>query len=117
MLLVSKRESPSFEAQDPLEEVNLGTETNVRMTKINGLLVNNDKIWLIQLIKQYKDWFARDYHEMTWLSRNLVDHKLPTKASFKPHQKPPKHCNPQVLPQIKAEIEKMLGVRFIWTTR
>jgi len=55
MLLVSKRESPSFEAQDPLEEVNLGTETNVRMTKINGLLVNNDKIWLIQLIKQYKD--------------------------------------------------------------
>ena len=33
-----KREIPSFEAQDPLIEVNLGTLNELRMTKISGLL-------------------------------------------------------------------------------
>ena len=33
-----KREAPSFEAQDPLIEVNLGTVDEPRMTKISGLL-------------------------------------------------------------------------------
>ena len=33
-LLAIKKRSPSFEAQDPLKEVNLGTNTNVRLTRI-----------------------------------------------------------------------------------
>ena len=37
-----KREIPSFEAQDPLIEVNLGTIDESRMTKISGLLSQSE---------------------------------------------------------------------------
>ena len=57
-LLAIKKRSPSFEAQDPLEEVNLGTNTNVRLTKISSFSADNDESRLIQLIKQYKDCFV-----------------------------------------------------------
>lgn len=33
-----QRKVPTFEAQDPLVEVNLGTESEPRMTKISGVL-------------------------------------------------------------------------------
>jgi len=57
-LLAIKKRSPSFEAQDPLKEVNLGTNTNVRLTKISSFSADNDESRLIQLIKQYKDCFV-----------------------------------------------------------
>ena len=43
-LLAIKKRSPSFEAQDPLKEVNLGTNTNVRLTKISSFSADNDSI-------------------------------------------------------------------------
>ena len=42
---------PSFKAQDPLIEVNLRTEEEPRMTKVNDLLAKEDKVWLIDLVK------------------------------------------------------------------
>ena len=42
-VLSIKRKSPSFEAQEPQEEVNLGTSDKRRMTKLCGLLVERDK--------------------------------------------------------------------------
>ena len=44
----------SFEAQDPLSEVNLGAEKELRMTKISGLLLEEDQDWLVQLIKKLR---------------------------------------------------------------
>lgn len=55
-----KREVPSFEAQDPLIEVNLGTTNEPRVTKISGLLSQGERDQLIQLITRYKDCFAWD---------------------------------------------------------
>lgn len=34
-----QRRIPTFEAQDPLVEVNMGTESELRMTKISGVLI------------------------------------------------------------------------------
>lgn len=42
-VLPIERKSPSFEAQDPLEEVNLGTSDKPRTTKVSELLVKRDK--------------------------------------------------------------------------
>ena len=53
-----KWQVPSFEAQDPLIEVNLGTDHDPKMIKANGLLAKGNRNWLIGLIKQYKDCFA-----------------------------------------------------------
>ena len=45
-----KREIPSFEAQNPLIEVNLGTVNKLRMTKISALLSQGERDQLVQLI-------------------------------------------------------------------
>ena len=72
-------EVSSFEAQDPLIEVNLGKIDESRQTKINGLLSQGELDQLVQLITRYKDCFAWDYHEMLGLSRELVEHQLSIK--------------------------------------
>ena len=53
-----ERKSLSFEAQDPLEEVILGTSDKPRMTKVSGLLAKRDKKNLSELIMKYEDCFA-----------------------------------------------------------
>lgn len=55
-VLPIKRKSPSFEAQDSSEEVNLGTNDNPIKTKVSGLLVGNDKNQVIELITRYIDF-------------------------------------------------------------
>lgn len=83
------------------------------MTKFSGLLDKKDKSSFIELITKYKDFFAWDYHEMSGLSRDLEEHRLPIKQGFKPHQQPPRRCNLQLMPLIKGEIDMMLGIGFI----
>ena len=53
-----KQQVPSFETQDPLIEVNLGTEEKPNIIKVSGLPAEEDRNRLIELIKQYKDCFA-----------------------------------------------------------
>ena len=50
---VVEEKRASFEAQDPLLEVNLGTKKEPRMTKISGLLLEDDQDWLVQLTKKF----------------------------------------------------------------
>lgn len=72
------------EVQDPLLEVNLGTEQNPQPTYISKLLEPTFRDKLIYLLQEYKDCFAWTYEEMPGLSRDLVEHKLPIKEGFKP---------------------------------
>jgi hypothetical protein len=65
------------------------------------------------LLKEYKDCFAWDYTEMPGLDRSIVEHQLPIKSGFRPHQQPARRCNPNILPDIKAEITKLIEARFI----
>ena len=67
-----KRQVPSFEAHDPLIEVNLKTRNEPETIKVSGLLAKGDHNRLINVIKQYKDYFAWDNCEMPMLSRELV---------------------------------------------
>ena len=65
---------PIFEAWDPLININLGIEEKPKMTKVSSLLVEEDRVRLVNLIKQYKDCFAWDNCEMYGFSRKLVEH-------------------------------------------
>ena len=44
-------QEPSFEAQDPLIKVNLGTEEESRTIKVSGLLTKEDRNRLVDLVK------------------------------------------------------------------
>jgi len=50
---------------------------------------------------------------MPGLDRSIVEHRLPIKSGFWPHQQPARRCNPNILPDIKAEITKLIETKFI----
>src|SRR3954471_5030533 len=61
-----------MQAQDPLEEVDLGDGIIKRPTYVSTKLTNDLKTKLIRFLKEYKDCFAWDYNEMPGLSRSMV---------------------------------------------
>src|SRR4051812_4304816 len=75
-----------MQAQDPLEEIDLGDGVIKRPTFVSTRLTSDLKTKLIRLLKEYKDCFAWDYNEMPGLSRHVVEHRL----SLNPRKKPMK---------------------------
>src|SRR3954471_5976910 len=65
-----------MQAQDPLEEINLGDGIIKRPTYLSMKLASDLKTKLIRLLEEYKDCFAWDYHEMPSLGRHVVEHRL-----------------------------------------
>ena len=74
-----------FTSADPLEKVDLGDGTVPRPTFVNKNLSVEFKADLIKLLKEYIYYFAWEYSEMPGLSRDLVEHRLPIKAGFRPY--------------------------------
>ncbi|CAL9006546.1 unnamed protein product, partial [Prunus brigantina] len=78
------------EVQDPLLEINVGTEAEPRPLFVSQLLDPELAAEIIGLLHEYKDCFAWDYHEMPGLPRSLVEHELKIKEGFRPFQQPPR---------------------------
>jgi len=66
-----------------LEEVDLGDGTVKRPTYVSTKVDKEFKAQIVELLKNYKDLFALDYHEMPGLSRDVVELKLPIKPGKK----------------------------------
>ena len=54
---------------------------------------------------------------MPGLSRDLVEHRLPIKAGFRPFKQPSRHFNPIMYDRIKEEINRLLDAGFIRSCR
>ena len=93
-----------FTSADALEEVDIGDGDRPRPTFISAKLDPEYKQELVKLLKEYKDCFAWEYYEMPGLDRSIVEHRLPIKPGYRPHQQGSRRCNPKILPDIKAEI-------------
>jgi ribonuclease HI len=102
-----------FTSADPLEEVDIGDGLIPRPTFVNKNLKADYKDMLIGLLKEYVDCFAWEYHEMPGLSRDLVEHRLPIKAGFRPYKQPARKFNPKMYDRIKEEIGRLLKANFI----
>jgi hypothetical protein len=72
-----------FSSMDDLEEVDIGDGVISRPTYVSVRLNTSQKQEIIELLKAYTCCFAWDYTEMPGLSRELVEHRLPIKASFR----------------------------------
>ena len=101
----------------PMEEVNLGTVEEPRITYINSLLSTNLNEHIISLLQEFKDCFAWNYDEMPGLDRGLVEHRLHIRPKFHPLQQPPRKMSKEVELKVKEEIEKLLKAKFIIPTR
>ena len=102
-----------FTSVDQLEEVDIGDGTISRPTFVKRNLEADYKSELIALVKEYVDCFAWEYHEMPGLSRELVEHRLPIKAGFRPHKQPARKFNPAIYDRIKEDIGRLLKAIFI----
>ena len=101
------------ENQDPLIEVNLGTEEEPRVTFMSGHLGPEQFARILEVLKKYKDCFAWSYTELPGLDRKLVEHKLPIKAGFEPYQQAPRRMAPDIILKVKEEIERLVAANFI----
>ena len=69
-----------------MEEVNLSTVEELRITYISSLLPSYFKEGIIGTLQEFKDCFALNYDEMPGFDRRLVEHRLPIKPKFHPFQ-------------------------------
>ncbi|XP_072087141.1 uncharacterized protein [Arachis hypogaea] len=106
-----------FESQDPLEEINLETPDDFRITYICKDLVDPFRIELFNLLHKFKDCFAWDYHEIPGLDGSLVEHRLALKPNARPVKQTPRHFAPEINVKIKEEIERLIKAKFIRTAR
>src|ERR1044072_3436430 len=106
-----------MQAQDPLEEVDLGNGKIKRPTYISAKIDPSLKNEMVCLLKEFKDCFAWDYNEMPGLSRDLVDHRLQIRPDKRPIKKSPRRFAPEVVLKIKEEIEMLVRSKFIRTAR
>ena len=54
---------------------------------------------------------------MPKLSRDLVEHRLPIKEGFRQFNQSSRRFNPELMPKIKQEIERLLKAGFISVAR
>ena len=85
-----------FMSADPLEKLDIGNGTVPMLTFVNANLSVECKVDLINLLKEYVDYFAWEYSEMPGLSRDLFEHRLPIMAGFRPDKQPSRHFNPVI---------------------
>jgi hypothetical protein len=104
-----------FTSADPLEKEDIGDGSILRPTFVNKNLEANYKSELIELLKEYMDCFAWEYHEMPGLSRELVEHRLPIKPGFRPYKQPARRFNPNMYDRIKEESNRLFEANFIRT--
>jgi hypothetical protein len=104
---------PDFMSDDPLEEIDIGDGVTHRPTFVNKNLNADYKNNLVKLLREYIDCFAWNYREMPGLSRDLVEHQLPIKASFRPFKQHARRYNPLMYNRIKEEIDRLLKANFI----
>ncbi|XP_006605138.1 uncharacterized protein [Glycine max] len=110
-------ETPKMQAQDPLEEVDIGDGSLKRPTYISANITSSLKEKLVPLLREFKDCFAWDYHEMPGLSREMVEMKLPIKEGKRPVKQLPRRFAPEIMSKIKEEIERLLRCKFIRAAR
>jgi hypothetical protein len=102
-----------FTLADPLEEVDINNGAVPRPIFVNKNLNVDYKAKLIELLREYVDYFAWSYSEMSGLSRKLVEHRLPIKDGFRPYKQPMRRFNPVIYYHVKEEVNRLLEANFI----
>jgi hypothetical protein len=75
-----------FSSMDNLEKVDIGDGVVPQPIYVSARRNMNQKQEIIELLKAYTCCFAWDYTEMPGLSRELIEHRLPIKAGFRPYK-------------------------------
>ena len=73
-----------FTSADELEEIDIGPGDRPRSTYLSAKLDPEYKQELIDLLKEFKYYFAWEYYEMLGIDRSIIEHRLPIKSGYRP---------------------------------
>uniref|UniRef100_A0A2N9HR17 Integrase catalytic domain-containing protein n=1 Tax=Fagus sylvatica TaxID=28930 RepID=A0A2N9HR17_FAGSY len=115
---MSKEESttaePNITSKEELEVINLSDDPDItKPISISKSLSAKERKCLIDLLHEYKDVFAWDYHEMPGIDPGLVAHSLNVEPGTRPVVQPMRTFHTEVEAQITQEVKKLLAAGFI----
>uniref|UniRef100_A0A2N9GGD3 Reverse transcriptase domain-containing protein n=1 Tax=Fagus sylvatica TaxID=28930 RepID=A0A2N9GGD3_FAGSY len=80
---------------------------------ISASLSVEERMHLVELLKEYQDVFAWQYDEMPGIDPKLVAHSLNVEPGTRPVVQPMRTFHPEVEAQITQEVKKLLSAGFI----
>ena len=98
---------------DELRELNLGTSEDPKPIFVSALLTPEELEDYEQLLREYRDVFAWGYQDMPGLDPNMAVHKLSISKEKHPTKQAQRHYRPELVVQIKDEIDKLINAGFI----
>jgi hypothetical protein len=102
-----------FCSMDDLDEVDLGDRVVRRPTYVSCHLNAERKEMMCELLREYTCCFMWDYTEMPGLCQDLVEHRLPIKAGFRPCKHAMGRFKPKIIGKVKKEVGWLLRAGFI----
>eukprot|EP00253_Pinus_taeda_P012276 PITA_12276 len=81
---------------------------------INAKLTPEQETKLIHILTKYKNAFAWDYLDMKGIDPQLCTHHIYIENDAKPVRQPQRRLNPHLKEVVKAELQKLLYVNFIY---
>ena len=95
--------------------VNISKDPNIIENIFIGAECSREEIQIYtELFKEYRDVFAWSYEEMPGIDPSIVQHEIKTYENAKPMRQKLRQVNPRKAATIKAEVEKLLKVGFIF---
>uniref|UniRef100_A0A2N9G4S2 Integrase catalytic domain-containing protein n=1 Tax=Fagus sylvatica TaxID=28930 RepID=A0A2N9G4S2_FAGSY len=101
-------------SKEELEVIDLSDNPDItKPVSISKSLSAKERKCLIDLLHEYKDVFAWDYHEMPGIDPGLVAHSLNVEPGTRPVVQPMRTFHTEVEAQITQEVKKLLAAGFI----
>jgi len=99
----------TFVANSKIVEIEPGKTLN-----INANLTSDQETKLIHLLGKYKEAFAWEYPDMKGIDPQLCTHHIYIEKDARPVHQPQRRHNPHLKDVVKAELQKLLDVNFIY---
>ena len=98
---------PKFLQKKELEVIDLSSDPNVyKPDSISASLSVEERMHLVELLKEYQNVFAWQYDEMPEIDLKLVAHSLNVELGTRPVVQPMRTFHPKVEAQITQEVKK-----------
>ena len=103
----------TYNEQDKLQLLNLGTTGNPKLIKMNANLNPQLTTDATSLFKEYRDVFAFSYEDLRGIPEHIATHRIELDTAISPCHQAQYRMNPNYAKAVKEDLEKLLKAGFI----
>ncbi|XP_050916633.1 uncharacterized protein LOC127131762 [Lathyrus oleraceus] len=111
--LLEHKEKEIQPYKEPVDVINLGSETDKKEVKVGASLAKHVHSELVELLHEYVDVFAWSYQDMPGLDTSIVEHHLPLKLEFPLVKQKLRRTRPDMALKIKEDVKKQFNAGFL----